>query len=234
VCESAYPRTRARGISRLASIRPYWQNALRASEAQLRATWEHATIGAALLNRLGRVERINPALERLLGYAGTAAAGMSFSAFSHPDEAAAERQRFAELIGGTDAFYQHEQRDRRQDGTLLQGRITVSAIRGVGAVPTGALAVLEDVTAQRQAEADLRASEERLRRAQKMEAVGQLVAGVAHNFNNLLTVTMGYTDVLLERPRDEDLNQTAIQEIRKATDRGAALTRQLLAFRPQA
>jgi two-component system cell cycle sensor histidine kinase/response regulator CckA len=204
--------------------------ALRASEAQLRATWEHATLGAALLDRLGRVERINPALERLLGYAGTQAAGMSFSAFSPPDEAEAEGQRFAEFIGGTDAFYQREQRYRRQDGTLLWGRVTVSAIRGADGVPTGALAVLEDVTTQRQAEVDLRASEDMLRRAQKMEAVGQLVAGVAHNFNNLLTVTMGYTDILQERHRDEGQDQTALQEIRKATERGAALTHQLLAF----
>jgi two-component system cell cycle sensor histidine kinase/response regulator CckA len=204
--------------------------ALRASEAQLRATWEHATLGAALLDRLGRVERINPALERLLGYSGAAAAGTSFSAFSHPDEAEAERQRFAEFIGGADGFYQREQRYRRQDGTVLWGRVTVSVIRGADGVPTGALAVLEDVTAQRQAEVDLRASEERLRRAQKMEAVGQLVAGVAHNFNNLLTVTMGYTDILLDGHRVEDPDHDAIQEIRKATERGAALTRQLLAF----
>jgi nitrogen-specific signal transduction histidine kinase len=103
-------------------------------------------------------------------------------------------------------------------------------IRGAGAAPTGALAVLEDVTVQRQAKEDLRASEERLRRAQKMEAVGQLVAGVAHNFNNLMTITMGYTDILADRQRDEALDQSAIREIRKATERGAALTRQLLAF----
>jgi PAS domain S-box-containing protein len=204
--------------------------ALRASEAQLRASWEHATLGAALLDRFGRVVRINPALERLLGHTGSAASGTLFSAFCHPDEAAAAGQRFADLIAGADPFYQREQRFQRQDGTRLWGRVTVSVIREAGGAPTGALAVVEDVTAQRQAEIDLRAAEDRLRRAQKMEAVGQLVAGVAHNFNNLMTVTMGYTDILLDGDRDEDQDETAIQEIRKATERGAALTRQLLAF----
>jgi signal transduction histidine kinase len=74
-----------------------------------------------------------------------------------------------------------------------------------------------------------KASEERVRRAQKLEAIGQVVAGVAHNFNNLMTVTMGYADVLLEQARSEE-EREAVLEIRKATDRGAALTRQLLAF----
>jgi signal transduction histidine kinase/CheY-like chemotaxis protein len=74
----------------------------------------------------------------------------------------------------------------------------------------------------------VRASEEAVRRAHKMEAVGQLAAGVAHNFNNLLQVTMGYTDILLD---DEDpLVRSAAAEIRHTTERGAALTRQLLAF----
>jgi two-component system, cell cycle sensor histidine kinase and response regulator CckA len=215
--------------SRLIAGRNQAVAALRASEAELRATWEHATLGAALLNRRGEVERINPALERLLGYSGREARGLPFIRFFDPEDAAAERERFAKFIDGSEAFYQLEQRCRRQDGAQLWARITVSAIRRKDGVSTGALAVLEDVTAQRQAEADLRASEERLRRAQKMEAVGQLVAGVAHNFNNLLTITMGYTDVLLEEV-PEGHEREAVLEIRKATERGAALTRQLLAF----
>jgi signal transduction histidine kinase len=76
----------------------------------------------------------------------------------------------------------------------------------------------------------MRASEEQLQRAQKMEAVGQLAAGVAHNFNNLLQVTMGYADVLSDSRRSGDQDQAAIAEIRRATERGAALTRQLMAF----
>jgi two-component system cell cycle sensor histidine kinase/response regulator CckA len=204
--------------------------ALRASEAELRVTWEHAVLGAALLDRDGNIERINPALERLLGYSASAIFGAPFTAFNEPDDVAAERQRFAGLMGGTDAFYRVEQRYCRRDGTMLWGCVTVSAIRGADGAATGALAVLEDVTARRQAESDLRASEETLRRAQKMEAVGQLVAGVAHNFNNLLTVTMGYTEILRERHAASDADVQALEEIRRATERGAALTRQLLAF----
>ena len=76
---------------------------------------------------------------------------------------------------------------------------------------------------------NVRASEERVRRAQKMEAVGQLAAGVAHNFNNLLQVTLGYADMLFDDREDPEV-RSAATEIRRATERGAVLTRQLLAF----
>jgi two-component system, cell cycle sensor histidine kinase and response regulator CckA len=72
--------------------------------------------------------------------------------------------------------------------------------------------------------------EEQFRQAQKMEAVGRLAGGVAHDFNNLLTVITGYSDLLLNRGGLKDAQKTALEEIRRAAERGGALTHQLLAF----
>ena len=83
--------------------------------------------------------------------------------------------------------------------------------------------------AQARAQRELRESEERFRHAQKLETVGQLAAGVAHNFNNLLTVIAGFTELMMARHPD-GLDRTDLDEIKKAAGRGAVLTRQLLAF----
>jgi len=72
--------------------------------------------------------------------------------------------------------------------------------------------------------------EEQLRQSQKMEAIGRLAGGVAHDFNNLLTAIIGYTDMIGERADVDPSTSREVREIRRAADRGAALTRQLLAF----
>jgi PAS domain S-box-containing protein len=87
-----------------------------------------------------------------------------------------------------------------------------------------------DVTERRRAEEAARQKEEQLRQSHKMEAVGRLAGGVAHDFNNLLTGILGYTSLLLDDASLDPAARRDIDEIRKAADRAAALTAQLLAF----
>jgi two-component system cell cycle sensor histidine kinase/response regulator CckA len=117
---------------------------------------------------------------------------------------------------------------RKKDGTTIDVEIISHPL--VFAGRDAKLVLAKDITERKRAEAALKETEEQLRQSQKLEGVGQLAGGIAHDFNNLLTVITGFSSLAMRGLQPEDPLLSNLEEIKKAGDRAASLTRQLLAF----
>ncbi len=118
---------------------------------------------------------------------------------------------------------EYEKELLRKDGSRVAISLTVFVVKNRGGRPDGLAAIIKDITQRKQLEAQLR-------QAQKMEAIGQLTGGIAHDFNNLLTIINGYSELTLQRITGDDSLRGNIEAIKRAGERAAGLTRQLLAF----
>jgi PAS domain S-box-containing protein len=171
----------------------------------------------------GTVLSWNPGAERMYGYATHDAVGMPFRRLT-PADRPDDTDDILRRIAGGDVIERHEVVQVARDGHRVDVALKVSPIRDAAGTVTAASVIARDVTERKRLE-------ESFREAQKMEAVGQLAGGVAHDFNNNLTVILGGLESLAERvePVMPDMAATLAQ-VNHAAERSAEFTRQLLAF----
>jgi two-component system cell cycle sensor histidine kinase/response regulator CckA len=182
------------------------------------AGWGAAIVDAADL----RMDAVNPAFARIHGYPHPESLiGQLFTTLLIPDRCN-ETDRWATLNDRSEAY---ESVHLRADGTSFPVLTDVTALE-MGAGAASYVVTVQDIT-------ELKRAEERLRRAQRMEAVGRLAGGMAHEVNNMMTIILGFGDLLAGAADLPAGRQGEIEEIRKAAIRTARITQQLLAFSRQ-
>jgi len=189
-----------------------------------RAVLDAAVDGIVLIDPAGTIQSVNPAIERLFGYPSEDLIGRNVKMLmpapwrqEHDGYLANYRETGEARIIGIG----RQVEGQRRDGTTFPLDLAVSEVRHGGELFF--LGTIRDITERLRLEAEIR-------QAQKMEAIGRLAGGVAHDFNTLLGTIRGYAEMLLEAlPPDERLRRP-VEQIHRAALRGAQLTRQLLIF----
>jgi PAS domain S-box-containing protein len=194
---------------------------LRDTTQTLKALVYAAPVAIHITDLEGKVQLWNPTAERIFGWTAAEIMGQTLPAIQGDRDAAGENQSLIAQHSGS--RHGSPIRCPRKDGTVIEVNLSTAQLVDAAGTVLGVLSIRMDLTQQKKLE-------DQLRQAHKMEAVGQLAGGVAHDFNNLLTVIMGYSEEMIEKLRPEDPMRALLQEVHKAGERAAGLTRQLLAF----
>lgn len=197
---------------------------LRQSEAEFRSMVQDAPYGICRCDSQGNLIRANPAFQRMLGFDGSDDLG-PVSAVAQVFNTSSEFQALRSLLLDGAEFRDVEVVSKRADGS----QTTIRCSGRPAADPEGI--ARSDVFAEDVSER--RILERQLHMAAKMEAIGRLSGGIAHDFNNLLGVIIGYSQLMKRKLEATSPLREYAEEVEKAGQRAAALTRQLLAFSRQ-
>jgi len=207
------------------------QQALLETERRFRILVQGVTdYSIFMLDPEGRVTNWNAGAERIKGYAPEEIIGEHFSRFYTPEDYdAGVPKRALETAREADR-YEAEGWRVRKDGSRFWASVVLDAIKDEDGKLIGFAKITRDMTEKREAQLRLEESREQLFRSQKMEALGQLTGGLAHDFNNLLTAMLGACELGLRNINDPDKVKRMLEGVRGSAQRGASLTKQLLAF----
>ena len=199
-------------------------------ETQAQLQWlslavEQSPIAVVMTDMAGTIEYVNAAFTANTGYAASEVLGKNPRMLQSGDTPVeVYRDLWQTILDGR--VWRGELVNRRKDGTRYTDAMWVYPIKDAGGRVIRMLALKEDVTRQR-------SLEQQLRQAQRMESIGRLAGGVAHDFNNVLTAIFGYSELMAEGFAVGTHERDDLEEIRKAAQRASGLTRQLLAFSRQ-
>jgi two-component system, cell cycle sensor histidine kinase and response regulator CckA len=194
-------------------------------ETGLGAFFQNAPVGMAQCSAHGALTATNASLrlmiEEMTGKSLEAAEGVCFADLLHVEDRAESQRLFHEMVNGERECFQIENRAALADGGAAWVKWTGWRVPGVDGKPESALVMAQDATGSRH-------SEQRLRQAERLEAVGRLAGGVAHDFNNLLTGVLLYCDLLLAGLEARDPLRRYAEEVRGAAVQATGIVQQLL------
>jgi PAS domain S-box-containing protein len=206
-------------------------DALRESERHFRLLVNGVTDYALyMLDPTGVVTNWNAGGQRIKGYRPEEIIGQHFSRFYTNADQAAGRPARALRLALENGRYEEEGWRVRKDGTFFWASVVIDPIRDDENRPIGFAKITRDITERRRAQQEMEKLQLKLAQSQKLDALGQLTGGVAHDFNNLLMVITGSLSALKKVAEGNPKALRAVQAIDAASQRGAALTSQLLTF----
>ncbi|WP_191970828.1 hybrid sensor histidine kinase/response regulator [Methylobacterium soli] len=218
-------------VTRDLSERKATQEALHESEQRFRLLVQGVQDYAIyMLDPLGRIASWNRGAQRFKGYTDAEIVGEHFSRFYTPEDQATGLPARALRTAAKEGRFEAEGWRVRKDGTQFWAHVIIDPIRGEHDELVGFAKITRDITERREAQKVIEDTRARFIQSQKLEAIGQLTGGVAHDFNNLLAVVLGNLHLARKRlPQDRKLLQLIENSIH-AAERGATLTKRMLAF----
>lgn len=206
------------------------EDALRESEEKLKAIFNAANVGLSITDEKGNYVMYNNWWLNYLGYEADELRQKTNLDITHPDDVGRSRDCFLKVVAGELPNYRIEKRFIRKDGNSVWGDLAVSPVKDRGGRVQLMVGIVNDITDRRHSEEERDKLQAQLNQSQKMESVGRLAGGVAHDFNNMLGAIFGYTELSLRKIDPDHPVYTYLQDIKKAAERSASLTKQLLAF----
>ena len=211
-----------RALERDIAERKRIEENLRESEQRFRATFEQAAVGIAHVDLEGRFLRVNDRLCEITRYSRDELLQRSFLDLTAPEEHQESEQARRAMLAGTQKSYTAEKRYHRKDGGLIWVSIVVTPVRDASGQPRYFMTVIGDITERKELET-------RLLRAQRLESIGTLAGGIAHDLNNILAPIMMGVELLRTSTPDE-ASRRIVATIAISAKRGADLVKQVLSF----